>query len=70
MDDNRDNKLRKTHYNGIGHVPFPQASPTVQLREEQAFYEANSYDKGRFILCLAKQYRIVSKTVNRLLKIK
>lgn len=65
-----DNNQRETKFNGIGNVPFPQASPSLKQREEQAFYEANSGDDGRLVLSLAEKYRTVVKVMSKLLKSK
>lgn len=65
-----DNNQRETKFNGIGNVPFPQASPSLKQREEQVFYEANSSDQGRLASYLAEKYRTVVKVTSKLLKSK
>ncbi|WP_421855916.1 hypothetical protein [Marinomonas sp.] len=61
---------QETKYQGLGNVPFPNASQSLKQREEQAFYEANSCDQGRLASYLAEKYRTVVKVMSKLLKSK
>ncbi|QUX90698.1 hypothetical protein CYL31_04465 [Marinomonas sp. A3A] len=56
---------KETKYHGVGNVPFPNASPSIKQREEQAFYEVNSADGSFVFHKLWGSIKVIWKTLKR-----
>ncbi|GGN22880.1 MULTISPECIES: hypothetical protein [Marinomonas] len=52
-------------YNGVSHIPFSHASPSIKQREEQAFYEANSADSSFVFHKILGSIKVIWKTLKR-----